>query len=87
LVRFEEGPAIGRKEVHEAEKALLAFPQSHHLPDPRSSSMTWEWSVGSPTCSPSLRPAPPRNRSPHSPPLFESGNQAPARATPRRKPR
>ncbi|MAK26928.1 MAG: hypothetical protein CMI22_01000 [Opitutae bacterium] len=36
LVRFEEGPAIGRKEVHEAEKALLVFPQSHHLPDPRN---------------------------------------------------
>ena len=35
LVRFEEGQAIGRKEVHKAEDALLEFPQSHHLPDPR----------------------------------------------------
>ena len=36
LVRFEEGQAIGRKEVHKAEDALLEFPQSHHLPDPRN---------------------------------------------------
>ena len=36
LVRFEEGQAIGRKEVHKAEDALLKFPQSHHLPDPRN---------------------------------------------------
>ncbi len=36
LVRFEEGKAIGRKEVHKAEDALLEFPQSHHLPDPRN---------------------------------------------------
>jgi len=35
LVRFEEGLAIGRKEVHKAEDALLEFPHSHHLPDPR----------------------------------------------------
>ena len=36
LVRFEEGQAIGRKEVHKAEDALLEFPQSLHLPDPRN---------------------------------------------------
>jgi hypothetical protein len=36
FVRTQNGnEAIGGKDIHESERALSLFPESHHLPDPR----------------------------------------------------